>query len=177
MPVESLPESEEWRAVAGYPKYEVSNLGRVRSLFFRDKRRAHPYVLAQTKNPLHGYMMVSLGAAKKTSVHALVCGAFSGPCPTGHECAHDDGVRSNNRADNLAWKTQAQNRDDKLRHGTWANGERIAQHKLTAKQVIEIRGRDPATFNMHHVAVEFGVSVPTIHRVWHRHTWRHLLKK
>jgi hypothetical protein len=173
----TAPISEVWRSVVGHPNYQVSNLGRVRSMKFREATRLEPKILKQTVNPDTGYLMLSLGRRTKTAAHTLVCEAFHGPCPDGHECAHGDGVRANNRADNLAWKTPADNRQDKLRHGTWANGERIAQHKLTAKQVMEIRGRDPAMFNMHHVAAEFSVSVPTIHRVWHGHTWRHLLKK
>lgn len=166
--------SEEWRPVWDSPRYEVSNLGRVRSLFSKSLRRAEPKILALTKNPVHGYIMVSLGAARKCSVHSLVCTAFHGTRPAGTECAHDDGVRSNNRATNLAWKTPVQNNSDKVRHGTYACGEKIAQHVLTEADAREILSRDPKTFNMHHVAAEFGVTPPTIHRLWHRKTWRHI---
>jgi hypothetical protein len=51
-------------------------------------------------------------------VHRLLCIAFHGdpPTPT-HQARHLNGVRTDNRVDNLAWGTPSQNVQDMLRHG------------------------------------------------------------
>lgn len=83
---------EEWRAVVGYEgAYEVSSLGRVRSLdrYLADGRRRHgrPKSLA-----IHqGYPAVTLfknREPKTIKIHALVAAAFIGPRPEGHQVNH-----------------------------------------------------------------------------------------
>lgn len=58
------------------------------------------------------------GKQLKVYAHDLVCTAFHGPRPEGKEVAHEDGDPLNNRADNLSWKTHAENQLDIRRHGT-----------------------------------------------------------
>ncbi|SDN35029.1 NUMOD4 motif-containing protein [Geodermatophilus siccatus] len=108
---------EQWKPVRGVPAYNVSNLGRVRSR----RRSREPVVLAGWISDTNGYRHVWLCTdAGKTcrTVHTLVCEAFHGPRPRGHEARHLDGDSQNNRADNLRWGTPSQNRLDSVRHGT-----------------------------------------------------------
>lgn len=131
---------EEWRPVLGFEnRYEVSDLGRVRSLMYRrggrDRVRAVPIVL-RSKYTRSGYYSVSLAPRRRIrSVHTLVLEAFVGPRPVGKECAHLNGVRTDNRPANLAWKTHRENERDKIAHGTLLTGDRsTARTHIASRQ-------------------------------------------
>lgn len=109
---------EEWRTVADAPDYEVSNLGRVRS-----NKGKTPRVLSSGANGW-GYSTHTLyvhGETTFTYAHTLVLAAFVGPRPAGMDARHLDGNPGNNRLDNLAYGTRAENMQDKRRHGTNVN--------------------------------------------------------
>ncbi len=110
--------SEEWRSIAGYVGYEVSNLGRVRSIIRRHQSLPHVFAVCLGN---HGYPVVNLYHGKKArsfTVHGLVARAFIGPCPRGQEVRHKDGKRDNPTLENLSYGTRADNEADKWRHGT-----------------------------------------------------------
>ena len=115
--------SESWRPVSGYEGiYEVSSLGRVRSLS-RINSRGTPVrerILSQHAHS-SGHMRVKLsipGRQRSADVHRLVAIAFHGPPPEGCEVCHTDGNPANNNADNLRWGTRSDNLLDRTRHGT-----------------------------------------------------------
>lgn len=106
--------AEEWRPVVGYEGYEVSSLGRVRSL-----RSGQPHVLALTTRK-DGYRSVGLlrPVGRHTCVvHGLVVAAFLGPRPAGYVIRHLDGEPSHNAVSNLAYGTRGDNNLDTVRHG------------------------------------------------------------
>jgi thymidylate synthase (FAD) len=115
--------TEEWRPIwVNVPpsRYEVSNLGRVRSLRnTRGALRDQPKLKEPTPTAT-GYMAVSLSRDGKTEValvHTLVLTAFQGfRAPA--ECRHLDGNGWNNRLANLAWGTSRENADDRVKHGS-----------------------------------------------------------
>lgn len=116
--------AEEWRPVAEFPGYDVSDQGRVRS--WRTKRGPLPYVLSPGLNP-KGYPLVVLqqdGRQRTIQVHRLVAEAFVGPRPTGWHTRHLDGNQQNNTAANLAYGTASDNERDKVRHGTHNTGNK-----------------------------------------------------
>lgn len=106
---------EQWRQVPGVsPAYEVSDLGRVRSL----KRYAGTN-LRVLATPLDSRGRPSVCIDRKARrVHQLVALAFLGPRPEGMEVRHLDGDMTNNRLSNLAYGTHAENIADQVRHGT-----------------------------------------------------------
>lgn len=113
---------EEWRPVVGFEtRYEVSNLGRVRSfLNQKQNRRAVPQLKALTSTEA-GYKVVTLCEDMQSTpqqVHRLVLGAFVGPCPALLEGCHNDGNGFDNRLQNLRWGTPESNLDDREAHDT-----------------------------------------------------------
>lgn len=126
--------TEVWRSVVGYEGlYEVSDMGRIRSLDRPIRCGALLATPVDVKGS--GYRFVSLskaGHVRKVNVHILVLEAFVGTKPTPkHQCLHDDGDRTNPRLKNLAWGTQSQNMQDKVRHGTHARGEQGGNAVMT----------------------------------------------
>lgn len=69
-----------------------------------------------------GYLQINL-AGKTRKVHRLVCEAFHGPPERGQLVRHLNGIKTDNRAENLAWGSASQNMLDCVSHGThvWAN--------------------------------------------------------
>jgi hypothetical protein len=57
------------------------------------------------------------GKVKAVSLHRQVCIAFHGDPAPGQVARHLDDVSANNRADNLAWGTRAENAADARRNG------------------------------------------------------------
>jgi uncharacterized protein YjiS (DUF1127 family) len=106
-----------------------------------------------------------------TSVHRLVLEAFRGPCPDGHETRHLNGNSLDNRLDNLAWGTRADNSADKRRHGTMQSGARNGGAKLTAKQVEQIRELRPHR-TLQQLADAFGISRSQVKRIVYGQSWQ-----
>lgn len=105
----------EWRSIPGFPGYEVSNTGLVRSY-----KQGKPRILKANKHSA-GYRQVGLRKNGKTYVSLighLVLLAFQGPCPEDCEMCHNDGNAINDHLDNLRWDTHAANMRDATRHGT-----------------------------------------------------------
>ena len=137
--------SEIWKPVKGWPDYQVSNRGRVRSSRPWVRGNRPPRILKPAPGS-HGYLTVKLYPMKNgyrtTCVHVLVCTAFHGSRPSPkHEVAHWDGVYQNCRADNLRWATESQNQQDRVRHGRTNRGTRCAMAKINERTVKTIRRR------------------------------------
>lgn len=121
---------EVWRAVPGYVEgsYEVSDLGRVRSL---DRITSHGHrrrgVILKPIRHERGYPMVNLwhsNVQRMQLVHRLVLLAFVGPSPDGLEARHGDGDPTNAALTNLSWGTHSENEFDKVDHGTHRNASK-----------------------------------------------------
>lgn len=113
---------EQWKPVVGYEGiYEVSDLGRVRSLDRLDAagRRVRGRVLKLRRLP-NGRPRVALarlGSTVDAYTYRLVLEAFVGPCPPGMEALHWDDDADNNTLPNLRWGTRADNMRDMSRNG------------------------------------------------------------
>lgn len=184
---DNLPD-EVWKAIPGWEdRYEVSNLGRVKSKahvqHFLSKRgnpvtrKVGERLMRATTGP-YGYLRVSLQRDTKIRpalVHRLVCEAFHGPCPPDKEhCAHWDGNTGNNRAENLRWVTARENGSDRIRLGAAPRGERVHNSKLDAASVRQMRLRYRRGEGTNALAREYGVSPATACNAIKRKTWKHI---
>lgn len=117
--IQYLWEEEIWKDIEGYEGlYQVSNLGRVRSVIRvvvdrKCTRCMKSKILKQT--PSTGklpYFYVSLskgGKVQKRMVHRLVAETFIPNVELKPQVNHIDGNPQNNRYDNLEWMTNAEN--------------------------------------------------------------------
>lgn len=183
--VAAMSAAERWLAIPGWEGlYEVSDLGRVRSLDrlvscchgstrMQYGRTLRPYLA-------EGYPMVELHRSLpvlvrlRVHVHALALFAFVGPRPDGMECLHEFGDRTDSRLQHLSWGTRLENAQDRIRHGTQVAGELHPAAKLTDTIVRSLRARHAAGESSLAMARELGVSRTTAERAANGTTWRHL---
>lgn len=173
---------ERWLPVPGWEqRYEVSDMGRVCSLWHRWGPRDIPLLLKPKTACADGKSRVVLcrGRAGKPVtrlVHHLVLEAFVGPRPDGEEARHGPGGARDNRLANLCWGTHSENVGaDRVRDGTANRGERHGMARLTAANATEIRRRHAGGDAPRLLAEEFGVDRSTISNIVTGKAWAHLL--
>jgi transposase len=171
LPLPSVP-NVEYRRVVGNPSYAVGTDGKVLSQ--KSGREWRPVAVV----PRDGYLFVNIwekGRSRTRGIHRLMLEAFVGvPPEPGMECRHLDGVRSNNVLINLAWGTQQDNADDRLRHGTVPRGEASPTAKINEVQVLAIMGRLAAGDSKRQIAEAFGVSLSEVYGINKGKLWGHL---
>lgn len=176
---------EVWKPVLGYEGvYEVSNLGRVRSL---DRQvanrwgttRSVPGTIRTIAVKREGYCFVNLFCkqrAKPMYVHRLVALAFL-PNPEGlPQVNHLDGDKSNNRVDNLEWCDASQNCQHAVDQQLYESvrGEDSPSSKLTESDVIRIRQLHSDGMLQKDIAARFGVGRKAITKIVNRQRWKHV---
>lgn len=101
---------EIWADISGYEgKYQVSNLGRVKSLNY--SHTCKEKILKHKKNR-YGYLTVNLcsnGKLKMFSIHRLVAQSFIPNTNNLPEVNHKDENKENNCVENLEWSTRKYN--------------------------------------------------------------------
>jgi hypothetical protein len=174
---------EIWRPINWAPGYEVSSVGRVRSLDRevavtankgKIKRRS-----AHVKRRKGRVLRLGIGryasavvAGRCCLVHRLVAEAFIGPCPEGHIVCHGPGGPLDNCLENLSYGTPSQNNGaDRLRDGTLPRGERSGSSRLTETQVIAIKRRLMAGESRASLGREFGVRPENISHIAVGRSW------
>lgn len=170
---------EIWASIKGFEGiYEVSTLGRVRSLDRPQRVRGNGIslqkgqILKQWKQG--NYMYCDLrkpGIKQKARIHVVVLESFVCPRPDGMIACHNNGNSFDNRLCNLRWGTHEDNAKDKILHGTHQYGERAAKSKLTEAQAVAIL-QSPKTYAA--IAREFGVCKSTVTHIKTGRNWPHL---
>lgn len=115
-------ENEIWIPVKGLEKcYEVSNYCRIKSvnrthLKFRlgkyHEFKIHEKILKQSKDKITGYLYVNLRDGEKQhvkTVHRIIAEAFIPNPENKRTVNHKNGVRDDNRLENLEWNTHSEN--------------------------------------------------------------------
>lgn len=136
---------EVWKEIYGFPHYEVSNLGRVRS---KDR-----YILRHGTKSLFkgkvleggtdsdGYRIVllyySAGGGRNTEkVHRLVMKTFC-PITLNLQVNHIDGNKQNNNLDNLEWSTAQENIEHAQKLGLRVS-RKVAKLDLKTLERLEV---------------------------------------
>jgi hypothetical protein len=144
---------EEWRAIPNYEGvYDASSFGRIRNS--KTGRVLKP-------ENVKGYLRNTLSKGNiqnRFQTHRLVALCFI-PNPENKPCVnHIDGVKTNNRIDNLDWCTYSENE----RHSYDLIGKVNGNRKLSKEAVIDIRENLIKGVNAKHFALKYSVCKETV---------------
>ena len=172
---------EEWKAIPGLDGYEASSEGRIRSisrLLLKSDgniQKMQGRIRKLGSKNGSGYLQFNTMLGNKL-VHVCVCSAFHGERPFGKQAAHNNGIKDDNRSDNLRWATPKENIADMKIHGTHKRpaGELASGSKLKTDQVLEIRRLHKQGVKGIDLANKFGVHKATISNIVLNQRWTHL---
>src|SRR3990167_550002 len=185
-------QTERWALLNEFPHYSVSTHGRVKTVVpfpmphggFKRMREIVPV-------PSRGYVRVLLSCKPHNSVrkcvpiHRLVLTAFRGNPLPGQQANHLNGIKTDNRLDNLEWVTGSQNLKHAIQHRLYvprsgeqhwmkrhpdriAKGSQLPQTKLSADQVRQIRSERLQGRTLMSLSQEFGVCFQLISMICRR---------
>lgn len=154
-PSGGLQGAEVWKVILDFPRYEVSNMGRVRSNCCKNRRKLR-YLLKPCPCP-KGYYSVMLCRqnsetgrmnVSQKQVHRLVAHAFLGECPQGYVVDHINGDCHDNRLENLRYITRSENKlnshterfCDGFKIEVFCDGKFIAEVK-SRKELLDFIGK------------------------------------
>lgn len=130
---------EVFKDIKGFEgKYQVSDMGNVKSLNFNHTQKEK---LLSTKGLRRGYPVVSLGNKGNFSVHILVAEAFVEKPRRKYQVNHINGIKTDNRSNNLEWVTGSENMQHALKNNLWKpNIEKAREisHKKSSVSVNQI---------------------------------------
>jgi hypothetical protein len=110
----------------------------------------------------HGYLEVAVkisGKRIRATVHRLIGMAFVPGYAASLTINHINGIKTDNRVDNLEWVSLSRNTQHQWETGLVnLHGENHPSHKLTSKQVVYIRKLLAGGIPAHALAVIAGVS-------------------
>lgn len=154
---------EIWKDVVGYEgTYQVSNLGRVRSLdrwiiSRNGVRRFFKGIVMKPQTDKDGYSVVNFHTTKGShllKIHRLVASAFI-PNKDNKPCIdHIDGVRNNNRVDNLRWCTYVENNN--YERTKERNREAVRRSYINNPDLRKLRGETWGRSGMKEIEVYIG---------------------
>lgn len=156
----------KYKTITGLSKYQIREDGEIVSNW------SEPKVLAggTDKDGYRKFVLIDdLGARRYLRRASLVCTAYHGPRPRGKNVRHLDGSRTNDRPDNLAWGTQAENCADKLLHGTIQRGNNSGTAKITEAQALAVKAMLPKKTRV--ISEKLGISKHTINNIRYGNSW------
>jgi len=191
-------ENEIWKDINGYEGlYQISSLGRVKSFakVKTGKRPSRGYycgreIYMSICDNGRGYMFVSIrcGSKKKNKyIHRLLAQHFIPNPQNKPQVNHINGIKSDNRIENLEWVTERENAIHAFKNGylhQLPKMQKLASEATRGEQNTRSILKDidiPIIFKMNKaghiqssIAKHFGVCRATIGYVLNRKTWNHV---
>lgn len=163
---------EEWRIIPGHLNYMVSDMGRVKLLVPIATRKPGLINISTGKT---GYQQVYVDK-RSWAVHILVMLAFVGERSEGIEVNHKNGVKDDNRLENLEYVTHLENIRHSFKMGLRPSSGKGQDHysaKLTDDDIRKIRTLGD-TMSQAAIGRMFNVTGTTIWSILHNRSWTHV---
>ena len=183
-----MANKEVWRGVKGYEGlYEVSNMGNIKSL---DKIHSRNVVglesylvkgkMLKPRPTKQGYLLVALfkdGKRDDVAVHRVVGDAFvQGKTDINKTINHKNGIKWDNRAENLEWCSQMANNRHAKENGYLValKGEDNPCSKLRDRDVRRIKMAMRCGMSQRSLAYIYKVGKSTIGQISTGRNWKHI---
>lgn len=169
---------EIWKQIPGYPGYESSTLGQIRSVDHISKRGTQYPVKGKIRKQLlnaRGYLRIQLvHKGKIFQVHQLIALTFLQNPLSLPYVNHKNGIRNDNRVENLEWCTQKQNTAHAHETGLMnpPKGLRHWSSKFDDIQLRTIRSCLSYGVTSYKLSKYFKVSQAVIHNIKHGVTYQ-----
>lgn len=128
---------EIFKEVKNCKDYQISNFGNLKSMKWGKEKILKPEM---DRNGYLRYSLSNNNLTKRYLSHRLVLTAFV-PNPENKPCVnHINGIKTDNRVENLEWVTYSENRLHSHLNNlqNYAKGESCSYSKLKEKEVLEI---------------------------------------
>lgn len=175
---------EIFKDVVGYEGiYQISNLGNIKSIFrFVNVRRTNIIFkmpikekIIKTRKDKDGYVICTIyknNIRKDYKVHRLVAEAFIPNLENKPQVNHINGIKDDNRLENLEWSSPSENINHSYKYGlNKFVGEKSSKSKLTLLQVKNILNDNRS---IKELANYYCVSKRTISRIKKNITWKYV---
>lgn len=165
---------EVFKDIPGFPEYQASNLGNIKSLKVTQGKTSR---ILKPSNNGRGYRQVVLSINKKAKtmkVHRLVMFAFNGVSEL--MVNHINGIRHDNRLENLEYCDNSYNQIHSVRIGNHStkHGENSHYSTITEETALSIKSLLSKNVNSKEIEILFGVSKYIISKIKTGKTWKHL---
>jgi len=169
--------NEEWKEIIGYEGlYLISNLGRCKSLGINKSNRwKTERLLKPSKNcEYYSYVLYKNQKAKYYLIHRLLALHFIPNIQNKPEVNHINGIKSDNRIENLEWVTRSENNKHGFDIGLHKSpkGENHYLASLSNTQASEIRKKYiPFVYSQNMLAREYNTDQSIIWNIIHNKSY------
>jgi hypothetical protein len=155
-----------------YPDYAIDLNGNIYSIKYNKKRLLKPNIGKD------GYQRIKLYKCNKNKtflIHRIVADSYLSNDSNKPQVNHINGIKTDNRVENLEWCTASENVIHSYRKGLQSkkglNGENNGQSKLDSFKVLEIFKSE---LDINKLSDIYNVSFATIYDIKKQRTWKHL---
>ena len=179
-------EGEVWKDVQDWEgMYQVSSLGRFKSLERekiigkRGKKIIKSFIMKQ--NERKGYLSILFYKNNdyilRIPSHIVIAKEFIKNLENKRTVNHINGIKKDNRLENLEWLTDSEQQLHAVKIGLRNNtiGEKSNLCKLNKKIVLEIRDfYNKKIFTVNELSVKYNTAISNVRYIVNRVTWKHI---
>ena len=173
--------NELWKEIQDFEGYEISNLGNIRSWLSPHGIKSEP-TLKKQYIQRSGYSYAGLmkeGKLFTKIVHRLVAKEFINNLYNKPDINHINGIKSDNRSENLEWVTKSENQIHAYKTGLQIKqfGENTSQAILNTEQVINIKKlRKETDLTLKQIAIKLNITnYRNLENILYGKSWSHIL--